>query len=163
MPVHGHGPRADPTARVIAHQPSVIIAACVRANGMFELRDERDGGEGFAAVGLRADDARRGDAGDAGGEAFEGEGVPAEAAGEGEAGAGFEADGVWDLGLQWKDLGALIGGCAAAAVGDGVLARVEAEAFGESDGGGAGHGSAESFDGREDLLEEVPFYVGLEG
>ena len=100
--------------------------------------------------------------GDGGSEAFKGEGVLARAACEVQARAGFEANGIWDLRFQGRDFrGLRTTGCAVA-VCDGVLAGVEAETFGESDGGGSWHGRAEALDGWEDLLEEIPFYVRFE-
>ena len=75
---------------------------------------------------------------------------------EREASAVFEADGVGDLAFQRAELLRLVRGRRG---GDAVFPRVETEAFGKVHGVGAGHGSAETFDGREDLLVEVPFDV----
>ena len=81
------------------------------------------------------------------------------AAFEGQADTVFEADGVWNLAFQGRDLLGLVGGGG----GDAVFACIETETFGEVDGVCAWHGCAESLDGREDLLVQVPFYIWFEG
>lgn len=158
MPVDTHLPRAVPAAAVVAHEPRVVVPGRVNADGLLELGYDRQRGEGPSAVRRRADDALGRDVGDGDGDAFEDGRVFAETAREREAGAVFEADRVRDLAFQRVDivrLGRRGGG------GDAVFPRVETETFGEADGIGAGHGGTETLDGREDLLVEVPFDVGL--
>jgi len=83
--VDAHLARAVAAAAVVADQVAVVVLAGLDADGVLELRDEREGGEGFLAGGGWADDAVGGDGGEGGrgGEAFEDEGVFARAAAQG--------------------------------------------------------------------------------
>ena len=60
------------------------------------------------------------------------------------------------MAFQGADLLHLVRGCGGR---DAVFPRVQTQTFGEVDGIGTGHGGTETFDGREDLLVEVPFDV----
>ena len=84
-----------------------------------------------------------------------------------EARAGFEADGIWDLGFQGAEmLEVVLPRCSSSSCGrgsDAILPRVQSQAFRQLHGVGAGQGSAQAFYGREDLLVEVPVYVRHQG
>lgn len=159
MPIHAHLARAVAAGWVVADEPGVVVCGGGLADGVLELGDEGDGGEGAVAGVGGADDALGRDAAEGGGQAEEFERVFAEAAAEGEALGVLEADRVWDLafeGVDFEGLGRRRCGCV-----DGVFARVETQAFGEPDGVGAGNGGAESLDWGEDLLVKIPVDVGL--
>ncbi len=157
MPIHGHHARAVAARGVVAHEVPVVVPCRLLADRVLELRDDGQGREDAAAGGLRAADPLGADDGEGGGEAGEGEGVVAVAALQREGRAVLEADGVRDLALEGVDVGGLGGGGGGG--GDAVSFGVEAEAFGEADGVGAGDGGAEALDGGEDLLVEVPVDV----
>lgn len=80
MPVHGHHARAVAARGVVAHEVAVVVARGLRADRVFELRDDGEGGEDACAVGLRAADALGGDDVEGGGKPGEGESVFAVAA-----------------------------------------------------------------------------------
>ena len=82
------------------------------------------------------------------------------AAFEGQADAVLEADGVWNLAFQGGNFLGLVGGRGR---GDAVFAGIETKTFGEVDSVCAWHGRAETLDGWEDLLVQVPFYIRFEG
>ncbi len=161
MSVDAHLARAVTARRVVAHEPSVVVRRRGLSDGVLELGDEGDGGEGSAAGVGGADDAFRGDAVEGSGQAVEFECVFAEAAAKGQALGVPEADRVRDLAFERMDVEWLRrrrGGRV-----DGVFACVEAETFGEADGVGTSDGGTEPLDGREDLLVEIPVDVGFEG
>lgn len=161
MPVDAHLARAVAACGVVADEPGVIVCGCGLADGVLQLGDEGDGGEGAAAGVDWAHNAFRGDAAEGRGQAVELKGMFAEAAAEGEALGVLEADRVWNLALQRVDLDRLRRRRCRRV--DGVLARVETETFGKPDGVGAGNGGAETLDWGEYLLVEIPLDVGLEG
>ena len=80
----------------------------------------------------------------------------AETACERQSNAVFEPDRIWYLAFKRADLLRLV---RRSRRGNAVLSRVEPETFGKVDGIRAGDGGTETFDGREDLLIEVPFDV----
>lgn len=161
MSVDAHLARAVAACRVVAYEPGVVVCGCGLADGVLELGDKGDGGEGAVAGVGRAEDAFWGDATEGGGQAVELKGVFAEAAAEGETLGVLEADRVRDLAFQGVDFEGLRGRRCGWV--DGVFACVETETFGEADGVGAGDGGTEALDWGEDLLVEIPVDVGLEG
>lgn len=115
-----------------------------------------DNGEEAFAVCVCADDALGCYVRDGSSETFEWECDFAVAAFEGQADAVFEADGVWNLAFERGDF---LGLARSRGGGDAVFAGIEAETFGEMDSVCAWHGRAETLDGWEDLLVQVPFYI----
>ena len=84
----------------------------------------------------------------------------AETAFERKSNAVFEPDRIRYLTFQRADLLRLVRGRRRS---NAVFPRIETETFGKVDGIGAGHRGTETFDGREDLLVEVPFNVRFQG
>lgn len=117
-------------ARSVADEPAVVVGGCLHADGMLELGDESECGEGAITRWGGAEDAGGGDVVDGGGEALEDEGRFAVAAAEGEAGRVLEADGVWDLTFEGGDFVGLLDGGGAY----GIFSRVKAKAFCYLDG-----------------------------
>ena len=107
MAVDGHHARAVAARRVVAEEPAVVVARGVEPDRVLELRDDAQCRQRFPACGRGAVNTFGGDAGEGGGQAEEGEGVFAVPAAEGEGRAVFEADRVWDLGFERRDLGCL--------------------------------------------------------
>lgn len=85
MAVDAHLAGTVAAAAVVADEVAGVVLAGLDADGVLELRDEREGGERFLAGDGGADDAVWGDGGEGGGgdEAFEDEGVFASAAAQG--------------------------------------------------------------------------------
>lgn len=114
MAVDAHAAGARPARRVIAHEPAVVVAARQRANGVFGLCDEGDGGEEPAAAAVgRADDALGRDAGGGMDDAEEREFVLARTASQLDAGAVLVSDIIRQLTVQRGDLvdDAVVGRC----------------------------------------------------
>ena len=101
--VHAHLPGAGGAGRVVADEQGVVVARGVGADGVLELGDEGDGGEGPCAQRGRADDAVRRDVRQGRDQAFEEEGMVAETAAEREAAAVLEADRIGDLAFERED------------------------------------------------------------
>ena len=96
MPIDTQHARAVAAARIVAHDPGVVVAAREDADRALDLRDKRESAKRRAAAGCRADDALWGEevgGGSGRGEAFEGESVGTLGAAEVEAGAVFVAEG----------------------------------------------------------------------
>lgn len=110
MAVYAHLPGAVTAGAVVADEVAVVVFRRLDPDGVFELRDDGQSGEGALAVFGRAPDAFRCGVGYGSGQAFEEEGLLAEAALEGQAGAVFEANGVWDLAFERADFLSLFGG-----------------------------------------------------
>ena len=80
MAVDAHLPRSVPAAAVVADEVAIVVPGRLDPDGVFELSDHGQCGEGAFALRCRADDTFGGDVGDGGGDAFEEEGVFAGAA-----------------------------------------------------------------------------------
>ena len=126
MSIDAHLPRAVPTAAVVADEVGVVVSGRVGPDGVFELGDDSQRGEGASAVWRWADDAFGGDVGDGNGDAFEERCVFAETAFERESSAVFEPDRIRNLTLQWADLLRLVRGRRRS---NAVFLRVETETF----------------------------------
>lgn len=51
MAIDAHLARAVAAATVVADEVAVVVLACLDADGVLQLRDEREGGEEFLAGG----------------------------------------------------------------------------------------------------------------
>ena len=106
MSINAHHARAVPAARIVAHEPGIVVARALGADRAFELRDDGQGREGAVAGG--ADEAVGRDGVEGSAEALEGERVGAGAAAERQGRAVFEADGVRDLAFEGGDVCVLV-------------------------------------------------------
>lgn len=80
MSIDAHLPRPVPTAAVVADEVSVVVLGCLDMDGMFELGDYIQCGEGSFAVWCWADDAFGGYVGNGSAYTFKEESVFAETA-----------------------------------------------------------------------------------
>ena len=129
---------------------------------MLQLRHDRKDGNPFPAARGRADNPIRGNAIQARNQSLKEKRVSAGPTPQLEARARLEADLIRDLAFQRTDILDAIGRGARRRT-DAVFAGVESQALGQVDGIGAGDGGAETLDGGEDLLVEVPFYIWHQG
>jgi hypothetical protein len=84
----------------------------------------------------------------------------AESTCQGQSRSILKADGIRYLRLQWEDVRILL--VAPARVIDLVLADIKTQTFCEPNSIGPGDWSTKTFNGREDLLQEVKFDIRLE-
>ncbi len=108
MSVDGDLACAITAAAVVADEVTVVVAAGLQADGVFELGYDRQRRKYPSTVWVRTDDAFGGDICDRACKTFEQARLLAETAFERQTSTVFKADGVGDLAFQGRDLSGLV-------------------------------------------------------